>query len=303
MAQFLYLTKRNILLYLRDKEAVFFSLLSMLIIIALMLFFLGDMYSGNIADVLSVLPGRDTVRDRENAELFMLVWTLAGVIPINASMVALSSLSSMIKDRENNRSASIYSAPVSRLTITLSYIAASCVASVMVCSVTLAFSEAYLCVKGLSPFGIAEHGKLFGMILINSFTYSSIMYIAAIFVSTESAWSGFGTVVGTIVGFLGGIYLPVGSLSEGIVNFLSCSPVIYGTVMFRNVMMKGISDKFLSDAPLQMTEEINKNMGIDFNAFGHSISASGCVMIVAAFGLLFTMLGTAATIRSSRKDR
>ncbi len=35
------LTKRNVLVYLRDRSAVFFSLLSMMITLILMVFFLG----------------------------------------------------------------------------------------------------------------------------------------------------------------------------------------------------------------------------------------------------------------------
>ena len=43
MEQFFILTKRNLDVYLRDKGAVFFSFLSALIVIGLMVFFLGDM--------------------------------------------------------------------------------------------------------------------------------------------------------------------------------------------------------------------------------------------------------------------
>ena len=48
MRQFITLTGRNLKLYLRDKGAVFFSLLSMLIVIGLMVFFLGDMSVNSI---------------------------------------------------------------------------------------------------------------------------------------------------------------------------------------------------------------------------------------------------------------
>ncbi|MDE5860418.1 MAG: hypothetical protein K2H23_08585, partial [Oscillospiraceae bacterium] len=86
MVKFFQLTKRNMLLYFRDKGAVFMSLLSMLIILALMLFFLGDMSIENITEMLSALPGRDTSNDESNAELLVLAWTVAGIIPINSAM-------------------------------------------------------------------------------------------------------------------------------------------------------------------------------------------------------------------------
>ena len=179
MTQFFYLTKRNLLVYFRDRGAVFFSMLSMLIILALMLLFLGDMHVDSITEMLAKLPSHDTTNDQSHAKLFLLAWTVAGIIPINAAMVTLSTLSSIIKDRANGKSASIHTAPVSRMTITMSYIAAACIASLVICSLTLAISEVYLCAKGMQAFSIVEHFKLLGMILVNSFTYSALMYLCA----------------------------------------------------------------------------------------------------------------------------
>ena len=52
MRETLYLFKRNILLYFRDYTAVFFSLLSMMIVLALMVIFLGNMNSENVVYAL-----------------------------------------------------------------------------------------------------------------------------------------------------------------------------------------------------------------------------------------------------------
>lgn len=58
MRQFLALTGRNVKLYLRNKSAIFFSLLSALIVIVLMLFFLGDMNIEGILGILNGFPGK-----------------------------------------------------------------------------------------------------------------------------------------------------------------------------------------------------------------------------------------------------
>ena len=303
MTKFLYLTKRDLLLYFRDRGAVFFSLLSMLIIIALMLFFLGDMHINGIVEMLSALPAHDTADDKKNAEIFMLTWTFAGIIPINAAMVALSTLSSIIKDKETGKSRAIHTAPISHFTITISYITAACIASMLICMITLALSEGYLCNKGMEIFSFAEHIRLFGMILVNSFTYSAIMYLCAMFVKSGGAWSGLGTVIGTLVGFLGGIYLPIGNLSEGLQNVLGCTPVIYGTVMFRNVMTDSIIDMTFADAPVEMIDKTESIMGIDYRVFGNSVSVAECIMVVLAFGLVVTMIGAAVTVFKNQKDR
>ena len=303
MTKFYYLTKRNMLLYFRDKSAVFASLLSMLIVIGLMLFFLGDMNIRNITEGLSKIPGHDTSRDHDNAKLLLLSWTAAGIMPINSLMVTLSVLSSIIRDKNSGRINSIYTAPVSRTVITLSYICAACISSIIICSATLAVSEIYICAKGFSGYTFNEHLQIIGMILVNSFTYSALMYICASLIKSEGAWSAVGTVVGTLSGFFGGIYLPIGSMSKGLADVICCSPVIYGTSMFRKVMTDTIISNTFSDAPENVIMSYKNSMGIELEAFGNNISPAECVIIVIGFGLLFTVTGVILTRYMKRRDR
>lgn len=68
------LIKRNILVYSRDRSNIFFSLLSMLIIIGLMVVFLGKMNADGVVELLNQYGGlRDTVLDRANAEQLVMV--------------------------------------------------------------------------------------------------------------------------------------------------------------------------------------------------------------------------------------
>ena len=99
MEQFLIITGRNLKIYFRDKGAIFFSLLSMIIVICLMMFFLGDSSVEGILGMLEQFPGRDAVVDEKNATLLVLSWTFAGIISINAVTVTLAVYSVMIKDR------------------------------------------------------------------------------------------------------------------------------------------------------------------------------------------------------------
>lgn len=303
MQQFWELTKRNTRLYFRDRSAVFFSLLSMLIIIVLMLLFLSDTNRDTITGLLGQLPGRDADEDEDNAGLLVLVWTVAGIIPINAVMVTLSALTSIIRDKTTGRMNAIYTAPVSRMTITLSYITAACISSVVICLLTLGISEAYLCIKGMDPFTVKTHFQILGMIFVNSFTYAAVMYLCAVIVRSEGAWSGVGTIVGTLVGFLGGIYMPVGQLADWLQDAVSCLPVIYGTVMFRGIMMQPMLEKTFDGAPEEMLTGYREAMGIDFTAFDRDISVMHCVYVVLGFGVVFMLTGALVTKYIEKRDR
>lgn len=271
MEQFVAITGRNLKNYFRDKGTVFFSLLSMMIVILLMLFFLGDMYVQNTVDILGAFPGRDTEIDRENAELLILVWNFAGILSINAVTVTLAVYSVMIKDRVTGKLNSIYTAPVSRGIITGGYIVAAWTASVLMCMLTLFITEICGIIKGLEAFSLVTHLQLLGLIVVNSFVYAAFMYLLAMAARTEGAWSGIGTVIGTLVGFLGGIYIPIGSLSETIGMIMKCTPIIYGTSMFRSIMTAEIAEATFAGIPGEVLEEYRVVTGIHLEIFDRVI--------------------------------
>lgn len=303
MEKFLVMTGRNLKNYFRSKGAIFFSLLSMLIVICLMVFFLGDMQVESIVEILDQFPGRDRMADEKNAELLILSWTCAGIISINAVTVTLSVYSTMIKDRTTGKLNSIYTAPIGRMAIAASYVASAWTASVLVCGLTLIITEVYGVIKGLDPFTFGVHMQLIGMIMVNSFTYATVVYFFAVISKTESAWSGLGTVVGTLVGFLGGIYIPIGSLSESIGNVMKCTPVIYGTAMFRSVMAKGIIDTTFADLPDEVTAGYRTVMGIDLELFGREVNVMEEGILILIFGAVFLVIGTGMLKYGKKTDR
>ena len=303
MEQFLMLTGRNMKLYLRDRGAVFFSLLSTIIVICLMVFFLGDMSVNGLLDLLESFSTKDYEQNKENAELLILAWTCAGILSINAVTVSLAVYSGMIKDRMSGRLNAIYTAPLHRLKIALGYIAAAWTASVFVCILTLAITETYGVINGLTVYTFAEHMELTAMIMVNSFVYAALMYPLAMAAKTEGAWSGFGTVVGTLVGFLGGIYIPIGTLSDGIAGLMKCTPVIYGTAMFREIMTRTIMETTFEGVPADVAEEYGKAMGIRLAVSDYTLQVRDEWMILFVCGMIFLTVGMCVLKYGKKTDR
>lgn len=303
MGKFVTLTKRNLRLYLRDKSGVFCSLITMLIIIGLMLFFLGDMNINSLTEEFAKYPGRDAVRDKENATLLILAWTCAGIIPINAVTVTNAVYSVMIKDKITGKLNAIYTAPIKRSTISISYVVTAWLASVIICVATLGITELYCVNQGLSAFTAVDHLKLLGMICINSFTYSAVMYALAMIVATDGAWSVLGTVIGTVVGFLGGIYIPIGAFSSAIAGAMKCTPVIYSTVMFRTIMTEDMLNKTFEGIPEGVLTEYREIMGIDLKVGEHMMSIPEMCVILAVVGIVFLGIGIVILTKQKKTDR
>ncbi|MDE6387559.1 MAG: ABC transporter permease [Lachnospiraceae bacterium] len=303
MEQLLMLAGRNTKIYIRDKGAVFFSFLSALIVICLMVFFLGDMNIDSIVDILGIFSGKEYAENKANAELLVLAWTCAGIISINAVTVSLAVYSGMIKDRVNGRLNAIYTAPISRLRISLGYIVSAWGASVFMCIVTLALTEIYGVIQGMEVYTFVTHIKLVAMIMMNSFVYAALMYPLSMLAKTEGAWSGFGTVVGTLVGFLGGIYIPIGTLSDGIARVMKCTPIIYGTSMFRTIMTEEILGETFQGVPEEIVEEYRNAMGIRLTVADYTLTIRDEWLILFGCGIIFLVIGMCMLKYSKKADR
>ena len=303
MEQFLIFTNRNLRLYFRDRSAVFFSLLSMIITIALMVFFLGNMNIDVITDLLGQFPNRDYVEDEKNAQLLIYSWTSAGIISMNAVTVTLAVYSTMLKDRVSGKLNSIYTAPVSRTIITVSYIATAWIAAIIVCVFTLIVTEMYGIIQGLEVYSIAQHIHILGIICMNSFVYATFMYLLALIAKSEGAWSGIGTLVGTLVGFLGAIYIPIGSLSDSIQSLLKCTPIIYSTALFRKMMLESILKHTFDGIPKNVTRQYREAMGIDITIFDHSVSGFEIGIVLLLIGIAFVGIDVCILKYSKKVDR
>lgn len=303
MNQLLAITSRNLKQYLRDKGAIFFSLLSMFIVIVLMFFFLGDANVDGITSLLAQFPGRDPERDKKNAELLVLTWTCAGMVSINAVTVTQASLSYMIKDRETGKLNSICTAPVSRMVIAAGYVLAAWISSVIVCSLTLIITELYCVAQGMAPYSLLSHLRLLGFIAANSFTYVTLMYLVAALVKSGGAWGGLGTIIGTLVGFLGGIYFPIGQLSDGIAAMMKCTPVIYGAALFRREMTAATLGSTFEGIPAEVVTEFSRVMGIELTVGDTVLTTPQELGILLISGAVFLLCGAAAVRFSKKADR
>lgn len=289
---------RNFLIFMRDKGAVFFSILSMLIVLGLMILFLGSMNRENILEVLQQWGGvRNLEEDKENAEYLVQMWTLAGILIVNSVTVTMTVMGNMIKDDAQNRLFSFYIAPIRRGQIALGYILSAWVIGVMMCLFTLAAAQGYMAITGAKLLSVTAWFKLTGMIFLNTFVYAAIAYLVALFVHSESSWSGLLTVIGTLVGFVGGIYLPMAMLPEKVVDILKCLPVLHGAAMMRVVCVEEAVKETFADMPEEVITAFQENMGVTITFHEKMVS----LQMQSAYLILLSILVVAAAVIISKK--
>ena len=304
MKEILYLTKRNSLIYMRDKKAVFFSVLSMLIVLGLMVIFLGSMNSQDLLLLLERYGGeRNEAQDRINVEHLIQLWILSGILIVNSVTVTLTVIGTMVQDEEQSRLASFYVAPVKRGKLVLGYVLAAWFTGAGLIILTLISGELYMVFSGKGLLPVSTLMVMCGMIFLNTFVYASIGYLLAMFIHSYSAWGGMLTIVGTLVGFAGGIYLPLSSFSERIQTVLKCLPVIQGVSMMRKVCLEEVTEITFEGMPSQAVEIFQERMGVTLTAGERLISLGEQFSILAFYGIIAIMIAVFLNKRRKLKDR
>lgn len=298
------LVKRNVLVFVRDYSAVFFSVLSMLIVLGLMVIFLGGMNSEAVVDALAEFGGvRDTAKDQENAKYLIQMWTLAGILVVNSVTVTLTVMGGMVQDEARGRLASFYVAPVKRLKIALGYILAAWIIGVCMCLLTLVMGEVYMVLQGHELLAAEAWLKLLGMIALNALVYASLGYLLALCVRSESGWGGLLTIIGTLVGFVGAIYLPMSQLPESVGNVLKCLPVLHGAAMIRVVLTEAAMEETFAGLPELVGEIFKEEMGVTILVDGSEVTLGAQVLFLLAYGIIAIVVAAVISKRRKVRDR
>lgn len=307
MKQIITLIGRNLKRYFRDKGTVFFSLLTMLIVIALMLFFLGDMNVRSLTGAARELGVSDLDAVERHAKLYLLMWTAAGILAINTVTVTQTMIGFQIEDVSKQKMPGFLIAPISRMKLTFGYVGAAWVCSMIIGLLTLALTQVYIVSQGAVALSFIENMQVLGMVAANSFTFAALMNLVAQFLNSAGAWSGFGTVMGTLVGFLGAIYIPMGSLPAGVQSFLKCTPILYGTSMLRRIMTAHVGDALFTDLGEVFVENIQsdylEDMGVTLCLGDNVLSVGTELAIILLCGILFSAISFVVMRRKNYSDR
>ncbi len=293
------LIKRNILVYIRDRSNVFFSLLSMLIIIGLMVIFLGKMNADSVVNLLDQYGGqRDAAADRTHAQQLVMMWTLAGIVVVNSITITLSMVGIMVEDEAQKRLSGFYVTPVNRGIFILGYIVSAIIMGIIMCSLTVIIGVAYIGLSGGIMLSMEAIGLTFLYIVLNVFTSASMVFLIANFVHSQSAFSGVSTIIGTLAGFLAAIYLPMGMLPERVQAVLKCFPLLYGTSLMREVFTKDLLQETFLRCPEELIGSYKEYMGITLVYNGKGISEMIQVAILMISGIIF--IGIAVILQRKR---
>lgn len=268
---------RNLKVFFRDKTAVFFSLLAVLIVLGLYIFFLGDVWIDSFPNIKGV-------------KNLMNCWIIAGLIGVTSVTANMGAFGTMIEDKSKNKIKDFYVSPIKKSKIVVGYIISSFIVGSMMSVVTLIISQIYLVYSGVDVLNFKELTEVFLIILMTSLSNSAmILFIVSLF-SSEKAFSTASTIVGTLIGFITGIYLPISMLPDSVQIIVKLFPTSHGISILRQIFMKKQMDISFADVPTNYINEFKESMGVVYYINDKLVSNTASVFILIASTIIFFFL-------------
>lgn len=271
------LVKRNLTLFFRDKSAVFFSLLSVFIIIGLYVLFLGEVMVKSMPDL-------------EGVRFLMDSWIMAGMLAVTPITTALGSLENMISDKKNKVYKDFAASPVKRSTLIGGYIISTFIISLVMTFVTFILAQVYIVIQGGELLSFVAMLKVFGLIIYIVISACFMMFFLVTCFKSTQAFSVASTIIGTLIGFLTGIYIPIGTLPEAVQVIVKLFPPSHAAVLLRQIMMQRAEEIAFAGASEKMIEGFRLSMGASFQVGNSIISPYVSLLYIFVVTAIFIIL-------------
>lgn len=249
MYDFTSLVKRHILKFLRDKTAVFFSFLSVLILLALYFLFIGRQYTSSF----------DGLEDAIKTPLMIGVM-MGGILVINTVSLSLGVMGNIITDLEFHRLDGFLVTPVKRYKIILSYYLSSIIVTSALTLLMWFLTVLYAGILAGYWYGFDVILVVSGLIIFFTFISSSLMIYLTTMLKSVNAFGTLSGVLGTLIGFISGIYMPLSVLGASMTYVSSFVPFTHMTILLKNVLLEqpyGSLENWLSSG-IPDTDQVNR---------------------------------------------
>lgn len=135
-----------------------------------------------------------------------------------------------------------------------------------------------------------------GIMVLCCAAFTALAAFGASFLRTSGAYSAFATVLGTILGFVAGAYIPVGSLPGGVASTINALPFAQGAMLLRTVFTEQ-TVRTVTDGNAQATASLREFYGIDLFVGSAQVPVALAVAVLCGVALGFAAL-SAGRIRA-----
>jgi multidrug/hemolysin transport system permease protein len=196
-------------------------------------------------------------------EILVYAWMMSGLVAVTSVTLSLGALGRMVQDRERKVFNDFMVAPIHRWQLILGYLFSTLIISFTISFVLFIASQGVLVAKGAQWMSFTNSIQVLGIIVLMSLSSGLLILFAISFVHTETVFSLVSTIVGTLIGFVTGAYMPMGIMPRIVQDVCNFIPVSQGASLLRHLYMDGIIDRLFTGAPAASVANYRLLQGID----------------------------------------
>ena len=264
MRKIMALSIRNLRLFVRDKALVFFSFLSVIIILGLYVLFLGDIQVQSIRSMIQM--------DIPEIDALVYAWMLPGLIAIASITLSLGNMGRLVDDAQGENLNDFLVSPLKRTQLILSYLISSIIITSFISVCMFALSIVIVKLKGGPWLNLEQILQSLGIIVLLIISSALLSLYIASWVKTQNTYGVVNSMVGTFIGFVTGAYMPMGIMPVFVQNMFNILPVSLGASLLRQVYLSPILDTVFKNAPAEMLSEYRYFQGVDLKVFGRILT-------------------------------
>lgn len=270
---------RHMLLFFKNKTSVFFSFMAVFVVLFLYICFLGDMMIEPLKDSFP-----HTAREISDT------WIMAGTLGIVSLTTSLSVLGIVIEDKSHHIVDDFRISPLSHIQLALSYIFSTICITLIIALVTLGIAQLYIVAYGGAWMNFFVLCRIFGVMLLSIISCTSMLYYFMSFFTSATSFSNVTTIIGTLSGFLMGIYVPIGSLPSFLQTIIAWFPPSHAAALYREVMLQDVLSRSFSTHQKEALAIFKEQFGLTFT-YGHHVSSTlDHILILVGMGVIFLIL-------------
>ncbi len=297
MKDILVLTKRNCLLFIRSKQVVFSSLFSSLILIVLYFLFIANLYSQGFNDTAGLTLSSNQI----NALIYMQM--IMGVLVINSVSLSTGMFQFMARDFETQKTNALLLTKTKPYQITLSYLLSAFLITILLNIVTLIVSVIIIGASTSVWLGAGAFFAVVGVMIITTIVGCAVMLLVTSIVRSSVAVGVITGCLGSILGFLCGIYMPYTNMGKEAIYVGSFLPFTHMVIWLKQITLGNLFFQF--GVPTDVADKMidvwfsGGNVGL----CGANIPLWGMILLSIGVGLICFGISILLLTKMFRKNR
>ena len=240
MKMYIGLTKRNLLVFFKDKQSILFSMLTSIIVFGLYMLFLKGTFVDAINGVVENIPALSTLIKQDDLRMFSDLILLTGIMGSAMITVPYNCLTLVVRDREYNVDKDMLATPVKRWQIIFSYFTSAALSSIIMTAIILTFGLIILGMHGDIHMTAADLIRTYAVVALGSVSSTALFITIVMFFKTSSASGAFFGILSAVAGFVIGAYIPISQFSDRVQTVCNIFPGSHAVILLRNTLMSGL---------------------------------------------------------------